>query len=247
MFIHKAQEATHGLSEMPVSALRYNATGEAEYESTYWIMSFIRQGTRVLDIGCGTGSITSTIKKNCFIDIVGVEPNTERANAAKSLGLEVINGVYTDHIPRTYGKFDYILFADVLEHLENPANMLTLISDALAPGGQVIASIPNVAHWTVRLNLLLGRFNYKPVGIMDVTHLRWFTLTTAIRLFESSGYKTDAIKNSAGAWMPEYQRTPLRFLPTQYKGKLLSKLGQLSHGLFACQHVILASPVILHN
>ena len=234
------REAVHGLSDKPISALRYNSSGSDSYESTYWIISFIKPGSRVLDIGCGTGTITRTILNERNVEIIGVEPNKERAQAARMLGLEVVNGFYGSHIPKAYGKFDYIVFADVLEHLEDPSAMLASVADSLTENGRVIASIPNVAHWSVRLNLLLGRFDYKPTGIMDATHLRWFTRKSVLRLFRASGYEVDEIKHSAGAWMQEYRWTPLRLLPGKYRRTVLNGLGNISHCLFACQHIVLA-------
>ena len=208
-----SHEAVHGLTDKPVSALRYDWSGCEPYESTALMLSLISPGSRVLDIGCGTGTITQTIRLNRSAEVVGIEPNKERADAARKLGLEIVNGTYSQEIPEKYGKFDYIVFADVLEHLEDPAAMLASVAAALADNGRVIASIPNVAHWSVRLNLLLGRFDYKPMGIMDATHLRWFTRKSVIRLFQASGYHVDVLKHSAGAWLPQYRWTPLRALP----------------------------------
>jgi methionine biosynthesis protein MetW len=235
-----SREAVHGLSDEPVSALRYDWSGCDPYESTALMLSFIKPGSRVLDIGCGTGTITETIMRSRSAEVVGIEPNKERAEAARQRGLEIVNGVYGREIPEKYGKFDYIVFGDVLEHLEDPAAILVSVADALADNGRVIASIPNVAHWSVRLNLLFGRFDYTPMGIMDATHLRWFTRKSVMRLFHATGYEVEAIKHSAGAWLPQYKWTPLRALPMKYRRMVISGLGDISHGLFACQHVISA-------
>jgi methionine biosynthesis protein MetW len=234
------QEAVHGLVDDPALALRYHSSGSIPYESTYWLISFIKPGSRVLDIGCGTGSITKTILQERHVDIIGIEPNPIRAEAARRLGLEVITGVYSSRIPDEYGKFDYMVFADVLEHLEDPSAMLVSVADALTQHGRVIASVPNVAHWSVRLALLFGRFDYKPTGIMDATHLRWFTRKSILKLFRASGYEVEDLKHSAGAWMPHYKWTPLRLLPIRFRRMAISGLGDISYGLFACQHVISA-------
>jgi methionine biosynthesis protein MetW len=234
------KEAVTGLTSQPVDPLRYNSKGMTQFEAAYWAMSFIKPGTRVLDIGCGTGSVTETIKHQKNVDIVGLEPNPERAQAARGRGFEVINGVYTRDVPDQHGKFDYILFLDVLEHLADPAAMLTDVAGALNEGGCIIASIPNVAHWTVRLDLLFGKFDYVPMGIMDATHLRWFTRKSVIRLFEASGYHVEQIRGTAGSWMKQYRRTPLRLIPGRYRGRVLNRLGRIWYGLFACQHILLA-------
>ena len=234
------EEAVTGLSSLPVAALRYNSDGTAPHESTYWALSFIRPGTRVLDIGCGTGSITETIRRERNVEIVGLEPNPERAEAARRRGLDVITGSYSQNIPNLHGKFDCILFLDVLEHLADPSAMLTDVAGALNDNGSVIASIPNIAHWTVRFSLMAGRFDYMPTGIMDATHLRWFTRKSVTRLFEASGYHVEQIRHSAGAWMPQYRRTPFRLIPQRYRGFAISQLGRIWYGLFACQHIVLA-------
>lgn len=234
------REAVTGLTSQPVDPLRYVSKGTTVYEPGSWAMSFIKPGSRVLDIGCGTGSITDTIKREKNVDIVGLEPNPERAAAARVHGFEVVNAIYSQNIPDQFGKFDYILFLDVIEHLADPSALLIDVAGALKEGGKIIASIPNVAHWTVRLNLLFGKFDYKPVGIMDATHLRWFTRKSVIRLFEASGYDVEQVKNTAGAWMPEYRRSPFRLIPGRYRRYLINQCGRIWHGLFACQHVVLA-------
>src|SRR5262245_42234591 len=76
---------------------------------------------------------------------------------------------------REHGRFDTIVLADVIEHLPDPAEMVSLLKQGLVPDGSIVASVPNVAHWFVRIDLLRGSFNYQEMGIMDATHLRWFT------------------------------------------------------------------------
>jgi methionine biosynthesis protein MetW len=235
-----AREAVTGLTSQPVDPLRYNSKGTTPYETAYWAMSFIKPGTRVLDIGCGTGSVTETIMRERNVEIVGLEPNPERAEAARGRGFAVINGIYAKDVPDHHGKFDYILFLDVLEHLSDPSAMLTEVAGALNEGGCIIASIPNVAHWSVRFDLLFGKFDYVPLGIMDATHLRWFTRKSVIRLFEASGYHVEQIRNTAGEWMPQYRRTPLRLVPRRYRGRVLDQLGRIWYGMFACQHIVVA-------
>jgi SAM-dependent methyltransferase len=203
-------------------------------------MAMIPGGSRVLDIGCGTGSISSMIRDLRNAEVVGIEPHPERARKAESEGLEIFCGVYSPEIPRRFGKFDVVLLADVLEHLVDPAGLLEQVKLALKPGGRVLASIPNVAHWTVRLRLLAGRFDYSPTGIMDATHLRWFTRKGVRRLFDGAGYEIDQFHSAAGGWMPEYRRTPLRFVSELRRSRLLSVCCGAAPGLFAVQHVVSA-------
>ena len=238
----RAIEATRGLSDLPVEALRYASRSENPYESTGLLMSLIPEGSRVLDIGCGTGSITSLIRDVCKADIVGIEPNPERAEAAAKKGLQIVHGIYDEHTPQRLGQFDIVLFADVLEHLVDPAAMLEAVKPALTPHGRVLASIPNVAHWTVRAKLLSGSFDYRPTGIMDATHLRWFTRSSVRRLFDVAGYDIESYAGAAGGWMRAYDFTPLRFVPGVTKSRLLSKACAAWPGLFCVQHIVAASP-----
>jgi SAM-dependent methyltransferase len=85
-------------------------------------------------------------------------------------------------------RFDAILFADVLEHLRDPAAVLRRVRPFVADGGAVVASIPNVAHASVRLSLLAGSFRYREQGLLDESHLRFFTREGVQDLFEGSGY-----------------------------------------------------------
>lgn len=108
--------------------------------------------------------------------------------------------------------------------------------------GAVLASVPNVAHWTVRLRLLQGRFEYAESGIMDATHLRWFTADTVRRLFASAGYRVQTMVGSAGLWLPEYRRGLWRCVPQRIRRPAIRRAVQLLPGLFACQHVVKAIP-----
>ena len=132
----------------------------------------VPSGSRVLDIGCGTGWTAKELidKKGC--EVIGVEPNELRAEVARSNGIQVHAGYLEDLRIEETDLFDVVLFGDVLEHLSNPLSILCDAKKYLRPGGCVVVSVPNVAHWMVRLDLLRGRFNYQQAGIMDATHLR---------------------------------------------------------------------------
>lgn len=236
------REAVAGLSKQNVSSLRYNSRNNNRYESTGLLISFMKKNKKLLDVGCGTGTITSTLRDALSLDVVGVEPHPERAEQARTERLNVITGVYDQTFAQRNEKFDYILFADVLEHLVDPAEMLREVKNSLAPDGRVLASIPNVAHWSVRAQLLFGNFNYKPTGIMDATHLRWFTRRSVRRLFEAAGYEVEDIRGAAGGWMGVYRYTLFRFLPQDQKSFVLGQLCRIAPALFSVQHVIIARP-----
>jgi methionine biosynthesis protein MetW len=193
---------------------------------------------RVLDVGCGTGGQTCAINQGKNNDVVAVEPDPVRAAAAASLGLNVHQGVFNEQFVASCGTFDVIVFADVLEHVADPAHILALARGCLRPGGSVIISVPNVAHWTVRLRLLLGRFDYADGGIMDATHLRWFTRKTVLALAGNTGFKVTYIGYSAGLWMSEYNTRPLNLIPSRILRRAVLLLLRAFPGLMACQYVV---------
>jgi methionine biosynthesis protein MetW len=202
----------------------------------------IAPNSRVLDVGCGTGVITDTIRRQKSASIIGIEPDAERVQRAVARGLDVHLGVLSSDFIRQHGPFDYIVFADVLEHLPNPAEIVAMARSGLKPGGSVVASIPNVAHWFVRTDLLRGRFDYQDCGIMDATHLRWFTRRTVREFFERLGFQITALECTVNINLPDYQRrNPWRRMPHALRRKLVGKLAAWSPGLFGCQHIVRAT------
>jgi methionine biosynthesis protein MetW len=221
----------------PPDPLRYDHQTYDADESPALLGTFIPMGARVLDVGCGPGAVSCLIRDHRNARVVGVEPNAERAAVGRGRGLEVHTGYVTPELLATLGRFDAIMFADVLEHLVDPAAMLRLVTPALQPGGVIVASVPNIAHWTVRLRLLVGRFDFTESGIMDATHLRWFTARTLRELFERSGLVVQAMSGSAGQWLPEYRR-----LPGSWRRRLVPRLARIFPRLFSCQLIIRVSP-----
>lgn len=233
-----------GFTSEPIDPNRYEGQTADPFESTGIILEMIPPGSRVLDVGCGTGSITELIRDLRGADVVGIEPQPERALRARARGLDVRHGCLTEALVGELGRFDVVVFADVLEHLADPIDLLLLARQALAPGGSVVASVPNVAHWTVRLDLLRGRFHYSSIGIMDATHLRWFTRLGVQNLFHSAGFAVETIRGSAGVWMPDYQwRKPWRWIPPARRERWVRRAAGRWPTLFGCQHVVQARPV----
>ena len=168
--------SARSLVAAPVEALRYDWDfDETPHEVPAIMREWMPEGVRVLDVGCATGALTSVVNRGKGNQVLGVEPDASRARAANAHDIEVVCGVLDDELCRSRGPFDVIVLADVLEHVPAPADLLDLAHEALRPAGLILVSVPNVAHWTVRAKLLLGRFDYAPSGIMDATHLRWFT------------------------------------------------------------------------
>lgn len=146
------------------------------------LLTMIRSGGRVLDIGCASGHLgRELIAKGA--EVWGIEVDPASGEAARAVGyadvlLADLDTV--DELPWGIQTYDVVIVADVLEHVKGPGRVLSLIRDKwLAPRGEVLVSLPNVANFTTRLGLLAGRFNYTETGILDDTHLRLYTYATS--------------------------------------------------------------------
>lgn len=135
----------------------------------------------VLDIGSGSGAMGNELKARGITDLFAIEIDPNAAAAVK----EIYKQVATDISAFEGRKFDAILLMDILEHLSNPFEYLKKVSSLLNSGGFILISLPNVAHWSVRFSLLFGVMNYKERGILDKTHLQFFTRRRAKELVAS--------------------------------------------------------------
>lgn len=218
---------------------RYDGHSAHPLEVAGMLHALMPANSRVLDVGCGTGSVTVIANSNRNNTVIAVEPDSERAAIAKSRGVAVHVGYLDEAFIASNGPFDVVMAADVLEHTASPADLLRLMRLAVKPNGVVLISVPNVAHWSVRLNLCLGRFEYEPVGIMDATHLRWFTAQTISSLVEESGLSVVNIQQTAGTDLPTYWRGILKFF-SRGKVRSIRLLTRAFPLLFGVQHVIKA-------
>ena len=164
-----------------------------------------RTGRKVLDAGCGFATTSESIQKLAN-DVTGIESSeTACAVAAKRIG-RVVHADLTDFaaLEAQLGaaRFDVLIFADVLEHLAWPLGVLRHYLRWLAPGGTVIVSLPNVGLWSVRFALLLGRWEYEETGVLDRTHLRFFTRRTARWLLREAGLTPVATTTNPGLVRP---------------------------------------------
>jgi len=197
--------------------------------------------SQVLELGAGAGALGAAFKRrNPKAHWIGVELMREAASLAAHRLDEVIVADAEDeqsslHWDAWQGRMDAIVLGDVLEHLRDPWRMLARLSTCLSPQGVVIACIPNVGHWTVIQGLLQGKFTYTDQGLLDRTHLRFFTPQSMLELFNRSGLKPltmrgrEIVVNQAGferfaesmkAWMSQSGEDPQvlrsRWLSLQY-------------------------------
>lgn len=144
------------------------------------------RGRRVLDVGCARGHLGSLLLGKGWA-VTGIEPDPDDAAVARNAGLEVVVAPAEQALSGLANRHDVIVFADVLEHMVDPAAVLSAAVPLLERGGRIIISMPNVAHLTTRLQLLFGSFTYTDRGILDRTHLRFYTRRTVRSLVEGCG------------------------------------------------------------
>jgi 2-polyprenyl-3-methyl-5-hydroxy-6-metoxy-1,4-benzoquinol methylase len=153
-------------------------------------LRLIAAGKAVLELGPATGRVTRVLsERGC--QIVAVEQDgTMASNLERYCSRVIVGDVERLSLEEVFGeqRFDVILAGDFLEHLAQPLELLQKLKRYLTEEGYIVASIPNIAHGSVRLSLLQGKFEYKDIGILDRTHLRFFTLESILRLFADAGF-----------------------------------------------------------
>jgi GT2 family glycosyltransferase/2-polyprenyl-3-methyl-5-hydroxy-6-metoxy-1,4-benzoquinol methylase len=158
-------------------------------------LNFIESNKTIVDFGCATGYMARLMsQRECVV--TGVEINEKAAEVARQycknvvvadLDIASVLDIFQEQT------FDIAVFGDVLEHLRNPWKVLIETKKILSDNGYVVASIPNIAHGAIRLALMEGKFQYQELGILDNTHLRFFTRKTVQELFENAGYLIEKI------------------------------------------------------
>jgi methionine biosynthesis protein MetW len=194
-------------------------------------------GARVLDIGCAEGYLARALReRRCGATVVGLEADPAAADAARAWCEAVVEGDAEDPAvrARVEGPFDRVLFGDVLEHLRDPAAVLRWSPAVLGPGGRAVVSLPNIAHWTGRRELLRGRFPRADHGLFDRTHLRFFTRASARALVREAGLRVER-EAFAPAPLPLESRVAAL-------GRLRPALVARRPELFALQIVLTCAP-----
>jgi 2-polyprenyl-3-methyl-5-hydroxy-6-metoxy-1,4-benzoquinol methylase len=160
----------------------------------------------VVDVGCASGALGRALKAaRPGIRVRGVELVPAQAERARTVLDDVLQGSADDPLPAHWPAPDCVIFADVLEHLVDPWQTLRRYRKLLKPGGTIVASIPNVANRVVLKGLFRMRWDYEEFGILDRTHLRFFTRETALEMFESCDFEIRHV----GRTMEKLGRKPL--------------------------------------
>lgn len=151
----------------------------------------IQPGSLVLDVGCGVGTLGKYLSESLHCVVDGIDANHIELEAARPFYRHLWEwDLEREHLPRNLQKlrYDYIVCADILEHLREPGRLLQLLQDLLIPEGRFLISIPNVGHIGVVLELLDGDFRYRPEGLLDQTHIRFFTRQSFLRFLDDHGF-----------------------------------------------------------
>lgn len=187
----------------------------------------------VLDVGCWNGTLGCVLIRDCGAIVDGIERDPGQAERAQANGYRMVDVANLDgEMPGAGGRtYDFVLFGDVLEHLMHPERVLAQLSKRAKPDGRIIISLPNIAFASNRVSHLLGKWDYKDYGILDRTHLRFFTRRTMIQLVENAGLRVTRVEGYVGLHKyPWLVREPLRLL------------GRAWPSLFAIQIVLTAEP-----
>ncbi len=209
------RDAQRIIKQPPSETLSFEGKNQQTNKSYYGyarpeIQSLVsRKAKKILDIGCGAGVLGKELKSRQKCYVAGIEYAPEAANKAETVLDRVYMGDAVKIMPEIQEySFDTIIMADFLEHIANPEKILSEVKRILIPGGRLVLSIPNVRHWSVIKDLLEGRWEYRDAGILDKTHLRFFTWQSILSLLNSTGYHIDSY---SGTYLQGYD-VPAEFI-----------------------------------
>lgn len=194
-------------------------------------------GKRVLDVGCATGYLAGLLAQRGF-DVTGIE-RPGFCGAGFPSNVSLVEADLEAGMPAVPGTYDFILLADILEHLRDPAALLVHLRRVLNKNGVIIASLPNSGNIWFRLNILAGRFPQDDKGLFDRTHLHFYMWHGWQELFRAGGFSLDQVRVTGipvGLMFPSIQGS----LPIRGAEALAYGFAVLWRKLFAYQFVITA-------
>ena len=206
------------------------------------ILSWLPDGRnrRILDVGAADGLLSRHLTARGW-RVTGIESNPAVARAGAPHCEQMVVADLDRSLPALDGPFDVIVYGDVLEHLADPMRVLVELNRHLVPDGSVIVSVPNVAHVVIRLLLLFGRFDYIDRGILDATHLRFFTQRSLRGLVTDAGL---TIERFTATPAPLYQVLPERWHRSWLAAThaINAMIARRLPRLFGYQFIVLARP-----
>lgn len=194
------------------------------------IFDQVSHGSRVLEIGCGSGRLSNllSIRKQCKVYCVDKDPVI--SFLAKGKCIEILNtDIEKSELPYDNGFFDHIILVNVLEHMIDPKQVLINLKRYLSENGSIIYSVPNIVNWHSRMLIFLGKFEYADGTVFDRNHLRFFNLDSGRNLAIDAGYRI--------VWLDV---TPSVYLYKEKLNFLWYKLAKAWKNLFADEFLVLA-------
>jgi 2-polyprenyl-3-methyl-5-hydroxy-6-metoxy-1,4-benzoquinol methylase len=178
-----ARQATSSVYAATVQRIGLTAIHKA-------ILGLVPPSTTVLELGPSSGYMTKALsEQGCTVDAIELNPRDAEQAAAYCRKMVVGSAEDPGCYAQLTGPYRTAIMADVLEHLRSPETALREVRKRLSSEGHAIVSLPNIAYWKIRLDLLKGKFEYKDLGILDRTHLRFYTQKTAGDLFAREGFR----------------------------------------------------------
>jgi SAM-dependent methyltransferase len=202
------------------------------------------RGRRVLDLGCSDGFLSELLARRGY-EVVGVERAGGHSSSFPA-NVQLIEADLDRGLPPAPGRFDYVLCADILEHLRSPETLLRQIRGVLAPGGRIVASLPNSGNLYFRLVVLSGRFPRRDRGLFDRTHVCFFTFDGWVGAFAAAGFRFESVRPSAipfSVVLPHFAES----FAVGVLERLSYVMARLWKRLFAYQFVIIACPAQEQN
>jgi len=196
-------------------------------------------GMRVLDLGCGSGYLAEPLAARGYSVTSVDKPGAW--TAPFPAGVNFLAADLDQGLPPLEGPFDYVLCADILEHLRDPAGLLSQLPGLLRPRGRLIASLPNSGNVYFRWNVLLGRFPAHDRGLFDRTHLHFYTWNGWVDLFARSGLSIGSVRPTGipvGLAIPRWETS----LPVRLLEQVCYGLARIWKTMFAYQFVVFACP-----
>lgn len=189
-------------------------------------LSWVAEGSTVLDVGCACGDLGKALKDENGCVVQGLEYNNysieiaKQTNAYENIIQCDLNNYKEINISE---KFDYIVFGDVLEHIHSPKEVINYFKNSLKPEGEILISLPNLAHCSIKANLLLNNFDYTPIGILDETHLKHFTYKTIAEVLAFCNLKIiDYVPTYWAGIYGTQKNDPYKYLPSEISDFILS-------------------------
>lgn len=204
------------------------------------VLEQIKPDSTVLEMGCATGYMTMYMKEKlgCTVDVVDLDCENVRkaeAYAREAICDDIDDGIWFIRLYQNTNEYDYVLFADVLEHLREPKDALKWAVRLLKPDGKIVISIPNICHNDIIIKLFYDRFTYTDLGLLDNTHIHFWGLQDFANFAEQAGLKITDTRMVKFPTQGTEQRTDFRV-----DSELMNLLNKRQNGevyqwVFTCE------------